>query len=177
MRCVKVVDEELTKLGLEIESIELGRVILVDTPSAAQLKDIKTCLEDNGFELIDEKKNQLIDQIKTLIIELVHYDKYKAESVNNSDFLAQETGYDYSYLSSLFSSTEGVSIERYIIHQKIEKVKELLIYDELSLKEIAFQLNYSSAQHLSNQFKKVVGSSPSQFKASKENKRQALDNV
>lgn len=176
-RCIRVVKEELSKLGFQIESIELGKVTLQNMPAHAQLDKLKEVLLNNGFELIDDKKSKVIEQIKTLIIQLVHHDKEKPESINSSDFLSEETGYDYSYLSNLFSSVEGITIEKYIINQKIEKVKELLVYDELTLNEISYQLGYSSVQHLSNQFKKVTGLSPSHFKKLKENKRKPLDAI
>ena len=134
-------------------------------------------MQENGFELVDNRKSRIIDQIKTTIIELVHHHKEKPDHINISDFLAKEMGYDYSYLSNLFSSVEGTTIEKYHIHQKIEKVKELLVYDELTLNEISFNLGYSSVQHLSNQFKKITGLSPSHFKKLKAFKRKPLDEV
>ncbi len=176
-RCIKVVNDELQKLSYTILSIELGKVELQNKIDDSQLKIIGKMLYDNGFELINDKKSQLIDKIKTTVIELIHYQKEKAEHINISDFLAKEIGYDYSYLSNSFSSLEGTTIEKYIINQKIERVKELLVYDELSLNEISYQLGYSSVQHLSNQFKKITGLSPSHFKKVKENKRKPLDEV
>lgn len=172
-----MVAEELTKLGLNIKNIELGKVEITNLPESVTLEKIDTILKGNGFELIDDKKSRLIGQIKTIIIEFIHHNKEKPEHINASDFLSKEIGYDYSYLSNLFSSIEGTTIEKYIINQKIEKVKELLVYDELSLNEIAFQMDYSSVQHLSNQFKKITGLSPSHFKKIKENKRKPLDKV
>jgi AraC-like DNA-binding protein len=131
----------------------------------------------NGFELIDDKKGQLIDDIKTIIIELIHYQREIDEHINFSDYISKEVGYDYSYLSNLFSIVEGTTIEKYIIHQKIEKAKELLVYDELTLSEISWQPGYSSVQHLSRQFKKTTGLTPSHFKKVKENRRKPLDKV
>ena len=176
-RCIKVVNEELNKLGFKILSIELGRVEIKNKLDKSGIDIIRKMLTDNGFELIDDKKSKLIDNIKTNIIELIYHQKEKAEHVNISDFLSKEIGYDYSYLSNSFSSVEGITIEKYIINQKIEKVKELLVYDELSLNEISYQLGYSSVQHLSNQFKKITGLPPSHFKKVKENKRKPLDEV
>jgi len=176
-RCIKVVSEELTNLGHQIKSIELGMVLLEKPAEDNQLGKIKKALLENGFELIDDKKSRIIEKIKTTIIQLIHYQKEKAAYINISDFIAQELGYDYSYLSNLFSSVEGTTIEKYVINQKIEKVKELLVYDELSLSEISYQLGYSSVQHLSNQFKKITGLSPSHFKKLKDSKRKSLDNV
>lgn len=176
-RCIKVVSEELQNLGHSIQSIELGSVELLGDISKIQIKQIDSILKDNGFELIDDKKSRLIDKIKTTLIELVHYQKEKAAHINLSDFLSEEIGYDYSYLSKLFSSIEGITIEKYLIRQKIEKAKELLVYDELSLSEISYRLGYSSVQHLSNQFKKTTGLSPSHFKKIKHKKRKPLDQV
>jgi len=176
-RCIKVVGEELEKLGIPVVSIELGRVKLKNPLHEEEIVKVKDVLSENGFELIDDKKSRTIERIKTLVIELIHYQKEKAQHINFSDFIASEIGYDYSYLSNLFSSVEGTTLEKYIISQKIEKVKELLVYDELTLSEIAFQLGYSSVQHLSNQFKKVTGLSPSHFKHIKENKRKPLDAI
>ena len=176
-RCIKVVNEELNNLGFRILSIELGKVEIENNLDNSSIVAIKKMLIDNGFELIGSKKSQIIDKIKTTIIELIHHQKEKEEHVNISDFLSKEIGYDYSYLSNSFSSVEGITIEKYIINQKIEKVKELLVYDELSLNEISYQLGYSSVQHLSNQFKKITGLSPSHFKKVKEIKRKPLDEV
>ena len=176
-RCIRVVHEELISLGYSIKSIELGEVILKERLSEEDLEQISQMLTDNGFELIDDRKSRIINKLKTLIIEFIHYDKEKPEHMNLSDFLANEIGHDYSYLSSLFSSVEGVTIEKYLINQKIEKVKELLVYDELSLNEISYQLGYSSVQHLSNQFKKITGLTPSHFKKIKNKKRNPLDKV
>lgn len=176
-RCIKVVNDEFTKLNLTISSIELGVVVLDAALSEIQMTEVKTVLDQNGFELIDDKRGQLVDGIKTLIIEKIHHSESMDETVNSSDYLSGALGYDYSYLSKLFSSVEGQTIEKYIIHQKIERAKELLAYNELSLKEIAWQLGYSSVQHLSNQFKKITGLTPSHFRQLKDYKRKPLDKV
>ena len=176
-RCVKVVSDEMHKLGHTLHSIELGRLELPYTIDEAQLGNINDMLRNNGFEIIDDKNGQLIDRIKTIIIQLIHHQIEKAEYVNLSDFIAKEIGYDYSYLSKLFSSTEGITIEKYLIRQKIEKVKELLVYEELSLSEISYRLGYSSVQHLSNQFKKTTGLAPTHFMKIKQIKRTPLDKV
>jgi AraC-like DNA-binding protein len=176
-RCIKVVNEEFANLGLKIKSIELGTVVLEKPVDGLQLEKIKNILLENGFELIDDKKSRIIEKIKTTVIQLIHYQKEKAAYINVSDFISKELGFDYSYLSSLFSSVEGTTIEKYIINQKIEKVKELLVYNELSLSEISYQLGYSSVQHLSNQFKKTTGLSPSHFKKLKNSLRKPLDDV
>ena len=176
-RCIKVVKDEFEKLNIKIEDIELGKVSISSQLNESVLSEVNNVLNNNGFELIDDKKSKLIDNIKTLIIAKIHHEKNKLASINSSEFISKEVGYDYSYLSHLFSSVEGITIEKYIINQKIEKVKELLVYDELSLNEISFQLGYSSVQHLSNQFKKITGLTPSHFKKLKENKRKPLDEV
>lgn len=176
-RCIKVVGEELEKLGIDVTSIELGNVELKKPLDKKEIAKVKEVLSENGFELIDDKKSLVIEKIKTLVIELIHYQKEKSQRINYSDFISSEIGYDYSYLSNLFSSVEGTTIEKYIINQKIEKVKELMVYDELNLNEIAFQLGYSSVQHLSSQFKKITGLSPTHFKSIKENKRKPLDRI
>ena len=176
-RCIKVVREELTGLGFTIKSIELGEVILKEQLSPEDADKVKQVLADNDFELIDDKKSWIINKIKTLIIEYIHHDREKLEYQNLSDFLAHETGYDYSYLSNLFSSVEGQTIEHFLILQKVEKVKELLVYDEMTLNEISYQLGYSSVQHLSLQFKKVTGLTPSHFKKIRKKKRKPLDQI
>ncbi len=176
-RCIKVVQDEFAKLNLDIQDIELGKVNVSPQLSEKKIEDVRKVLDNNGFELIDDKKSKLIDRIKTIIIEKIHYSESGFESINTSEYLAKELGHDYSYLSNLFSSVEGITIEKYIINQKIEKVKELLVYDELTLNEISYQLGYSSVQHLSNQFKKITGLTPSHFKKLKENKRKPLDKV
>lgn len=176
-RCIKVVQDELTRLGFGIKFIELGKVELQKAIESTDIEKLKKVLEENGFELIDSRKSQIIDKIKTTIIEFVHHDKEIPEHINYSDFLSREIGFDYSYLSNLFSSVEGTTIEKFIINQKIEKVKELLVYDELSLSEISFRLNYSSVQHLSSQFRKVTGLTPSHFKKIKQKKRNPLDEI
>ncbi len=176
-RCIKVVKDEFVKLDLKIEEIELGKVSISKQLSDGEIEEVRKVLEENGFELIDDKKSQLIDNIKTLIIEKIHHANDVLESINSSEYIAREIGYDYSYLSNLFSSVEGVTIEKYIINQKIEKAKELLVYNELTLNEISYQLGYSSVQHLSTQFKKITGLTPSHFKKLKENKRKPLDSV
>nr|NQU90295.1 AraC family transcriptional regulator [Bacteroidota bacterium] len=176
-RCIKVVNEELTKLGFTIKSIELGKVELGSTIDEKDLDSIKLSLEANGFELLSDKKSRIISKIKTEIIKAVHYGVGVRENINFSDFLSRQVGNDYSYISSLFSSTEGITIEKYLILQKIERAKELLVYDELSLSEIAIQLDYSSVQYLSNQFKKITGLTPTHFKKIQKNKRLGLDKL
>lgn len=175
-RCIMVVQNELDKLGIVSENVRLGEVTLEKELSEAQKKALDQNLVALGFELIDDKKSLLIERIKNIIIEQVHHQDSDSKQ-NLSDVLSKELRHDYNYLSNLFSEVEGTTIEKYLIAQKIEKVKELLIYDELSLSEIAFRMHYSSVAYLSNQFKKVTGLTPSQFKQVKEDKRKPLDQV
>ena len=177
-RCIKVVREELGKLDYTIEKIELGEVVITSDRKKFQLDKIKKSLEENGFELIDSRNANIIERVKILIIKLIHHNSAENQSdINLHDEIVKEAGLSYQYVSSLFSSMEGITIEKYIIHQKIEKVKELIVYDELTLSEIAYRLGYSSVQHLSNQFKKVTGLSPSYFKKLKSKKRKSLDRI
>jgi AraC-like DNA-binding protein len=172
-----VVKEGLLKLGYEVAAVELGKAELNRNIYDSDLLEIKQFLSNNGFELIDDKKSRIIERIKTVIIDYLHHGKEIPKHINLSDFLSNEIGHDYSYLSSLFSSVEGKTIEKYVILQKIEKVKELLVYDELTLNEIAYQLGYSSVQHLSNQFKRTTGLTPTYFKNIKDSKRTPLDRL
>lgn len=174
-RCILVVKNELELLGIPVINVKLGEATVGEFKEA-DLPKVKLSLEKNGFELIDNKKSQIIEQIKIAVIELVHQ-KQPNISINYSSYLEQKLELDYQYLSSLFSSMESLTIEKYIILQKIEKVKELLVYNELTLSEIAYQLGYSSVHHLSNQFKKTTGLTPSHFKKIKDDKRQALDKI
>lgn len=177
--CARVVKEELAQIpGLVLKEVHLGLVEFEKAPTENQMKMIRQSLESNGFELIDDQKSELIEQVKTLLIGEIHHQKtQKPESETYSDFLSRKIGYEYSYLNELFSSTEGKTIGQYIILQKIERVKELLIYDEKSLAEIAFSLEYSSAQYLSSQFKKFTGMTPSQFRKIGLKHRKSLDKV
>jgi AraC-like DNA-binding protein len=176
-RCIKVVKEELEKLNLNVERVVLGEAVVSSNHEINENK-IKSMLELNGFELIDDRQAKTIEKIKVIIIELVQaQSEDKISNVSFSDYISRKIDKSYQYLSSLFSSHEGVTLETYYINQKIEKVKELLIYDELSLTEIAYRLGYSSVQHLSSQFKKITGLTPSKFKNLREKNRKALDKV
>ncbi|MEP6682322.1 MAG: AraC family transcriptional regulator [Parafilimonas sp.] len=176
-RCKLAVENELKKLKLHPLKIELGEVVIKeDVLSNEQKQQLATDLQQLGFELLDDKKQKLIEQIKTLIIQSVHYNK-EQPSKNYSEFISENLHHDYSYLSKLFSETEGITIEQFIINQKIEKVKELLVYDEMSLSEIAFEMGYSSVAYLSSQFKKVTGLTPTAFKNSDIHHRKTLDKV
>lgn len=171
-----VVQNELDKLGIDAKNIKLGAVVLEKTLSSEEKKKLENALIPLGFELIDDKKSRIIEQIKITIIDLVQNQDNDIKT-NLSELLSSKLHHDYNYLSNLFSEVEGTTIEKYFIAQKIEKVKELLVYDELSLSEIAFRLNYSSVAYLSNQFKKVTGLTPSYFKQIREDKRKPLDSL
>lgn len=175
-RCIMVVQNELEKLGLDAKNIKLGEVILSKEITSLEKENLSKTLEPLGFEVIDDKKGRIIEKIKNIIIDLVHHQDSDVKT-NLSDVLSDKSHHDYNYLSNLFSEVEGTTIEKYFIAQKVEKVKELLVYDELSLSEIANRLNYSSVAYLSNQFKKVTGLTPSHFKQIKEDKRKPLDKV
>lgn len=176
-RCIKVVKEELEKLGQNVEYIILGEVIVSSAKDIDEDK-IRKVLEQNGFELIDDKQAKIIEKIKVIVIKLIqNQSEDKLTGVNFSDYISEKVDKSYQYISSLFSSHEGVTLETYIINQKIEKVKELLIYNELSLTEISYRLGYSSVQHLSSQFKKITGLTPSEFKHLREKIRKPLDKV
>lgn len=175
-RCILVVQNELDKLGLKTKNVKLGEVILEEEPTAEEKQQLEAVLVPLGFEVIDDRKSRIIEKIKNIIIDLVHHQNNDSKN-NLSEVLSTELNHDYNYLSNLFSEVEGTTIEKYFIAQKIERVKELLVYDELSLSEIAFQLNYSSVAYLSNQFKKVTGLTPSHFKQIREDKRKPLDEV
>ena len=175
-RCIMVVQNELEKLGLDAKNIKLGEVILSKEITSLEKENLSKTLEPLGFEVIDDKKGRIIEKIKNIIIDLVHHQDSDVKT-NLSDVLSDKLHHDYNYLSNLFSEVEGTTIEKYFIAQKVEKVKELLVYDELSLSEIANRLNYSSVAYLSNQFKKVTGLTPSYFKQVREDKRKPLDKV
>ena len=175
-RCILVIQNELDKLGVGVKSIKLGEVILEKELTSHEKESLDKILLDLGFEIIDDKKSRIIEKIKNLIINLVHHQDSETK-INLSELLSNELHHDYNYLSNLFSEVEGTTIEKYFIAQKIEKVKELLVYDELSLSEIAFRLHYSSVAYLSNQFKKVTGLTPSHFKKIRKDRRKPLDEV
>ncbi|MCU7494381.1 MAG: helix-turn-helix transcriptional regulator [Ignavibacteria bacterium] len=174
-RCIKVVKEELEKLGLEVLEIELGEVrVRADN---FPYDEIRKVLEENGFELIEDKKAALINRVKSLIISLIYNDRLETIGMNISDFLEEKLNTDYQHLSTLFSSVENITIEHFVILQKLERAKELLKYNELTLSEIAYRLGYSSVQHLSSQFKKVTGLTASEFKALTDSRRKPIDKL
>lgn len=158
-------------------NVQLGEAEVEKEPTSAEKEELRTRLAALGFELFDDRKARLIEQIKTAIIHLVHHSDDEKLKVNLSDHLAEVTGRDYNSLSSLFSDVEGLTIERFVILQRIERVKELLVYDELSLSEIAYKLGYSSVAHLSAQFKKITGLTPTHYRQIRDQKRKPLDDV
>ena len=175
-RCILVIQQELDKLNIESRKVTLGEVETAGELAKEKIEQLEKNLDALGFELLDNNKQQLIEKIKNLIVQKVHHSQ-EENNHNYSEILSKALHKDYSYLSNLFSEVEGVTIEKYIINQKIEKVKELIIYDELNLSEIAYHLGYSSIAHLSNQFKKVTGLTPSHFKKAGQNKRKPLDKI
>lgn len=176
IRCKMVVKEELIRLGLHCTMVELGEAEIVETITAAQRDQIQIALMRSGLELMDDKKSMLIQKIKNVIIELVHYSEEPLR-VKFSEYLSQKLNYDYTYLANIFSEVQGTTIEKFIISHKIERVKELLVYDQLNLSEIAYLMHYSSVSHLSAQFKKVTGLTPSHFKLIKKKRRNMLDDL
>jgi AraC-like DNA-binding protein len=176
LRCKMMVQEELKKLGLQYVVVDLGVVEILEDISPEQHEQLKANLLKSGLELLDNKKSILIEKIKNVITEMIHYSD-ELPKVNYSDFISEKLGYDYTYLSNIFSEVKGITIQQFIIINKIERVKELLLYDELNLTEIAWKLHYSSVAHLSNQFKKVTGLSPSFSKQLKQKRKGNLENV
>ncbi len=175
-RCKMAVKEELRKLGLHFIVVDLGEVEIMENISAEQREQMKAALLISGFELMDDKKAILIEKIKTAVIEMVHHSD-EAIKTNFSDFLSEKLNHNYTYLANLFSEVQGTSIEHFIIAHKIERIKELIIYDELNITEIAWKMNYSSVAHLSNQFKKVTGLTPSHFRQLKDKRRTSIEDV
>jgi AraC-like DNA-binding protein len=163
LRCKLIVKEQLAKLNIPYNSIDLGMVEVSDTITQEQINNLRTNLLKSGLKILDNKKSILFDQIKTVIIEMIHYSD-ELIKVNFSDYISEKLAYDYNYLSNIFSEVKGITIRQFIIHHKIEKVKELLLYDELNLSQISYKMRYSSVSHLSNQFKNITGLSPSYYK-------------
>ena len=176
-RCVESVRSLLQSEKFNIVSVELGKAVVNNKLSQETLLRLGKQLKERGFELLQDKNQKIIDKIKTEIINIIHYDEGIEGHINISDHISKTLGYDYSYLSNLFTTVEGTTIEKYLIRQKIERVKELLIYDELTLKEISWTLGYSSVQHLSGQFKKITGQTPTQFKNLRSLNRKSLDKI
>ncbi len=176
-RCIKVVKADLEAAGLQVLSTKLGEAVVSQSPEEIDYTKVSALLEEDGFELLDDRKSRLIEKVKTIVIELIHQPEYIELQHNFSSYIEEKSGADYNYLSSLFSTTEGVTIEKYIILQRIERAKELMIYDELNLSEISYKLGYSSLQHFSNQFKKTTGHTPSEFKKLQSKPRKPLDSI
>lgn len=176
LRCKLIVRSELEKLHLPYTQVELGEVELTEELSAQQVEELKSALLKFGLEVMEDKKSMLIEKIKNIIVEMIHYTD-EPPVLNFSAFLSEKLHYDYNYLSNLFSEVKGTTIEHFIIAHKIERAKELLIYNELTLTEIAEKLHYSNVAHLSNQFKKVTGLTPTFFKAMKHKRMIALENL
>ena len=176
IRCKMIVKDELSKLGLHYIRVELGEVEIMENITEEQQNKMKIALLKWGLELMDNKKSMLIEKIKSVVIESIHYSEEQLQ-INFSKYLSEKLNYDYTYLANLFSEVEGTTIEHFIIAHKIERVKELLVYNELNLTEIAWKLHYSSVAHLSNQFKKVTGLTASHFKQLRQKRRKTLDNL
>lgn len=176
LRCKMVVKEELKKIDARTASVDLGVVELLDDITDEQREILRANLLKSGLELLDDKKSILIERIKNVITELIHYSD-ELPTTNFSDYISKKLDYDYTYLSNIFSEVKGITIQQFIILNKIERVKELLLYDKLNLTEISYKLHYSSVAHLSNQFKKVTGLSPSYFKKMKKARNNNLENL
>jgi AraC family transcriptional regulator len=175
-RCISAVRHELEAEEISFKNVQLGEVELSADPSPETLERLRDKLQQAGFELLDTKKSRIVEKIKTTIVSLIHHNESEL-NIKLSALLEDKLGMDYHYLTTLFSAVEGITIEKYTILQRIEKAKELLMYDELSLSQIADLMGYSSVQHLSQQFKKITGLTPSHFKTLKENKRKPLDKL
>jgi AraC-like DNA-binding protein len=175
-RCKLAVKDALRKLKLHFVMVELGEVDIMENITEEQRFQLKLELFNSGLELMDDKRAMLIEKIKNVIIEMVHYSE-ETIKINFSDFLSEKLDHDYTYLANLFSEVQGTTIEQFIIVHKIERIKELIIYGELNITEIAWKMNYSSVAHLSNQFKKVTGLSPSHFKQMKDKRRNPIEEI
>jgi AraC-like DNA-binding protein len=171
-----VVKDELTKLGLHYIVVELGEAEIMEKVSPEQHDQFRSALLKSGLELMDDKKSMLIERIKNVLVELVHYSE-EPLTINLSEYLSRKLQHDYTYLANLFSEVQGITIEKFFIAHKIERVKELLVYNELNLTEIAYKMHYSSVAHLSTQFKKVTGLTPSHFKELKNKRRSMLEDL
>ena len=176
-RCITVVKDELEKLGYETSIERLGSATITHANEKPNLSEISNILEKNGFELLLDKNSMLIEGLKTAVVNLIYNDDLAEMHTNLSNYLSSVLNHDYNNLSSLFSSVEGITIEKYFILQKIERTKELLIYDELSLSEIAYKLGYGNVQYLSKQFKEITGMSSTEFKSQRSRSRASIDNI
>ncbi|WP_300570814.1 response regulator transcription factor [Flavobacterium sp.] len=175
-RCKMVVKSELKKMGLHFIVVDLGEVEIMENLPDSRIQELKIMLAESGLELMDDKRAVLIEKIKNVIIEMVHYSEEMIK-INFSDYLSEKLNHNYTYLANLFSEVQGTTIEQFIISHKIERIKELIIYGELNITEIAWKMNYSSVAHLSSQFKKVTGLSPSHFKQLKDKRRSPIEEI
>lgn len=175
-RCQAAVKEVLKDLGLHYIIVDLGEVDIMEDLSEEQREQVRAGLQKSGLELLDDKKTILIEKVKSIIIDMVHNSNEPIKT-NFSDYISQKLNYDYTYLANLFSEVQGTTIQQFVIFHKVERIKELIMYDELNITEIAFMMNYSSVAHLSNQFKKITGLSPSQFRNFKSRKRNPIEDV
>jgi len=176
-RCLMIVRQQLENLGFTVKNIALGHAEIAPEPDEEQLQMIAAALKVPGFELINKETDKTVEAIKNILVELVHYSDLSELKMSYSDVIANQLRKDYTYLSRLFSNSQDMTIERFIIEQKVEKIKELLEYGELNINEIAYRMGYSSSAHLSTQFKSVTGLTPSQFKASEKAGRKAIDKI
>jgi AraC-like DNA-binding protein len=176
VRCKMIVKQELQKLGLHFIMVELGEVEIMENILGDQREQVRIALLQSGLELMDDRRSVLIEKIKNTIVEMVHH-KNELIKINFSDYLSGKLNHDYTYLANLFSEIQGTTIEQFIISHKIERIKELIIYDEMTITEIAWKMNYNSVAHLSNQFKKVTGLSPSHFKRLKVQRRIPIEEI
>jgi len=175
-RCKMAVKEALRRVGLHFILVDLGEVEIMENLSSEQRENLKEALFNSGLELMDDKRAVLIERIKNAIVEMVHHSD-EIIKVNFSDYLSEKLNHDYTYLANLFSEIQGTTIEQFVILHKIERIKELIIYDELNITEIAWKMNYSSVAHLSNQFKKITGLSPTHFKQLKVKRRSSIEDI
>lgn len=175
-RCKMMVKKELKKLGLHCVTVDLGLIEIFEDITPEQKKQLKTNLKKSGLELLDDKRSILVESIKVLIIEMIHYNDEEA-IINYSDYISEKLGYDYTYLANVFSEVKGITIQQYIILNKIERAKEIILYDQLSLKEIAYKLNYSSLSHFSKQFKRITGLTPAYYRELASKRRKNLEDL
>ena len=176
LRCKMLVKEELKKLGIFYAVVDLGVIEILEDITSEQREQLKINLKKSGLELMDDKRSVLVESIKNVITEMIHYTDEKPR-LNYSDYISEKLGYNYTYLANVFSEVKGITIQQFIILNKIEKIKELLLYDELSLKEISYRLHYSSVAHLSNQFKKITGLTPTFYKGIANKRRANLEDL
>jgi AraC family transcriptional regulator len=175
--CIRVLKDDFEKVGVLVQKIRLGEVVICYNPETINFNAIEKIINGNGFELITDKEKQMVEQIKLAVIELIHYYNNANSLIRNSDYLIEKLGYTYQYLSSIFSKHENVTLEKYIILQKIEKVKELLDFENYTLSEISFMMGYSSVQYLSNQFRLITGVSVTDYKKNKNIERKPLNDL